>query len=100
MQFSYLYMLTNAARTFLYIGATPDLNAQLSEHMFVEPASFSKDIQPVHLIYLENFDRMELAERRAAEVKSWRESQKWKLIMSANPCLHELLLLDVQTSAA
>lgn len=100
MQLSHLYILANASRTFLYIGASDNLPDQLFEHKFVESASFSKETRPVHLIYFENFDSLEQAVSRACEVKAWRDSQKWQFIMAANPCLDELLWLDAETTAA
>ena len=100
MQFCYLYMLTNAARTYLYVGAASDLTAKLDEHRQTACSAFSKEIQPIHLIYFETFRDMRLAEMRASDIKTWKERQKWKLIMSANPCLSELLCVAAKTTAA
>ncbi|NUY80679.1 GIY-YIG nuclease family protein [Flavobacterium sp. MAH-1] len=100
MQFCYLYIFTNVARTYLYIGATDDLTQKLEEHKLIACSSFSKEIHATHLIYFETFSKLSLAESRVAEIKKWKESQKWRLIMRANPCLSELLWLDSETTAA
>jgi putative endonuclease len=100
MYYSYLYMLTNASRTYLYVGSTNDLSEAISEHRHTTCSSFSKEIQPIHLIYFETFQDLKLAEMRALEVRSWKERQKWKLVMNANPCLSELLWLHAETLAA
>ncbi len=100
MQFSYLYILTNATRTYLYVGATDNLPERLEEHRQIACSAFSKDMQPVHLIYFETFPKMSVADSRAKDIKTWKERQKWQLIMSANPCLSELLWLDSEMNAA
>lgn len=100
MQFSYLYILANANRTYLYIGFAQDLSFALEEHRQVACSAFSKEILPVHLLYFETFGNLALAESRSEEIKRWKDRQKWKLIMSANPCLSELLWLDCDTNAA
>ncbi|RZJ71568.1 GIY-YIG nuclease family protein [Flavobacterium sp.] len=100
MQFSYLYILTNATRTYLYVGATDDLSDKLNEHRQIACSAFSRDMQPAHLIYFETFKNIALAENRARDIKKWKERQKWQLIMSANPCLNELLWLDSDVHAA
>ncbi|RYZ83259.1 MAG: hypothetical protein EOP06_20305 [Proteobacteria bacterium] len=94
MQFSFLYILTDAMRTFLYIGATSDLTSDLVEHTAVAAASFSRDARPVHLIYFENFRNISQAGSRAEELRRLRDSKRWKIIMNANPCLTPLLHLD------
>jgi len=100
MQYSYLYILANASRTYLYVGATNDFPETLSEHRRTVCSAFSTEIQPVHLIYFETFANPEAAEKRACDLKSWKERQKWNLIMSANPCLSGLLWLDSEIAAA
>lgn len=100
MQFSYLYILTNATRTYLYVGATDDFVEKMNEHRLTACSSLSENIQPIHLIYFETFKNSVIAENRAREIKLWKERQKWKLIMSANPCLSELLRLDTEVYAA
>jgi|GEM_PF-6349818 len=100
MQFSYLYILTNFSRTYLYIGATDDLTQNLEEHRQTACSAFSKDMQPIYLIYFETFRNLKMAQTRASELKTLKDRQKWKLIMRANPCLSELLWLDSDSAAA
>ncbi|MBD3583098.1 GIY-YIG nuclease family protein [Flavobacterium selenitireducens] len=100
MQFAFLYILTNASRTYLYVGAAENLTEALQEHRQTACSAFSKDMQPVHLIYFEAFRNPALARSRADEILTWKERQKWQLIMRANPCLSELLWLDSESTAA
>ncbi|RZJ66753.1 MAG: GIY-YIG nuclease family protein [Flavobacterium sp.] len=93
------YILSNASRTFLLVGATENLNRQFTDHEILA-CSFSKEIQPAHLIYFENYTTLKSARSRAEQVKTWCDCKKWRLIMQANPLLNELLHLDAETSAA
>ena len=63
---------------FLYTGITWNLKKQLKEHRNgKEP--FTKNKQPLELVYYEMFGTRELAAAREREIKGWRRKKKEEL---------------------
>ena len=82
----YIYILTNQAKTVLYVGVTSDLKKRLFQHRdAVFPNSFSSRYNTKDLIYYEGFDNITEAIAREKQIKKWSRSKKAKLIFLKNP---------------
>lgn len=76
----YTYILKCADET-LYIGCTNNLEKRLEEHNTSKRgAHYTKIRRPVHLQYHEEYETLNEARRREAEIKSWRREKKLELI--------------------
>ncbi|TMU54543.1 GIY-YIG nuclease family protein [Flagellimonas algicola] len=87
----YVYMLTNASRTILYIGATRNIKKRIRKHIDGTGAVFTKKYHLKILIYYEEFDDVELAFKREKQLKNWKKDWKWNLVKSKNKDLLDLL---------
>ena len=81
----YIYMLTNLARTVLYIGVTSDLEGRLYEHRTADTPGFTKDYHVNRLVYCENYPDISAAIAREKQLKGWRRTKKDVLIATLNP---------------
>ena len=83
----YVYIITNPAKTVLYIGVTNDLNVRLSQHHQNRgnPKSFAGKYHCYLLVYYEHFSHIEHAIAREKELKKWRREKKDNLIATTNP---------------
>ena len=82
----YIYILTNAKKTVLYIGMTNSLTRRLDEHYLKEnPDSFSAKYNCHHLIYYEIYQYVYDAMARETQLKKWSRKKKEALINSKNP---------------
>ncbi len=83
----YVYILTNKAKTVLYVGVTNDLKQRLYFHNHPEP--FSKAIAAKYkvryLVYYEHFTNIEAAINREKQIKKFRREKKVTLINKFNP---------------
>lgn len=82
----YVYILTNASRSVLYIGVTNDLARRLFEHSDKDAStnSFTKKYHCKYLIYYEHFTHVDHAIEREKELKKWRREKKEALIKTEN----------------
>jgi putative endonuclease len=83
----YVYILTNPAKTTLYIGVTNDLRRRLSEHIANKgnEESFAGKYYCNRLVYHEHFTNIETAIDRETQLKKWSRAKKDALINSSNP---------------
>ncbi|KOS07141.1 endonuclease [Flavobacterium akiainvivens] len=83
----YVYMLTNKAKTVLYIGITNDLKERLYYHQNPEPHSkaFTAKYKCKYLVYYEHYDDVNVAIDRETQLKKWRRDKKEALIKGFNP---------------
>ena len=83
----YIYILTNKAKTVLYIGVTNNLKRRIYEHRKPEPnsKSFSSRYKTIYLIYYEHFFSIRKAIQREKQLKRWSRIKKEKLIATKNP---------------
>lgn len=87
----YVYILTNKAKTVLYIGVTNNLKIRLQQHTEgLNPKSFTSKYNVVFLLYFEKFTWVQLAIAREKELKGWKRDKKIELIKSINPDLEFL----------
>jgi putative endonuclease len=96
----YVYMLTNALRTVLYIGVTNDLARRLCEHndTLGQRSKFTGRYQTNILVYFELCADANQAIAREKELKGWSRAKKEKLLASFNPTW-EAINLETWTGA-
>jgi putative endonuclease len=82
----FVYILTNKAKTVLYIGVTNNLERRLYEHETNSgnKFKFTSKYNCVYLIYYEHFSNINQAIARETELKKWRREKKNNLIASMN----------------
>ncbi|MEM9361240.1 MAG: GIY-YIG nuclease family protein [Bacteroidota bacterium] len=84
----YVYMVTNANKTTLYIGMTNNLQIRLSQHYTDSQKakrSFAGKYNCYFLVFYESFENVLDAIRREKELKKWRRAKKEQLIQEVNP---------------
>ena len=86
----YVYMLTNANNTVIYVGVTNDLPRRLSEHKSGAVDSFTKRYRVHKLVYFEEYHNPNDAISREKQLKGWRRSKKNALVETTNPSWSDL----------
>ncbi|MEM1116292.1 MAG: GIY-YIG nuclease family protein [Bacteroidota bacterium] len=87
----WVYLLTNAKTTVLYVGMTSDLTRRLAEHEAGDDAeAFTARYQTHRLVYIEAFGEVRDAIRREKQIKGWRREKKRALVDAANPAWRDL----------
>ncbi|WP_295794968.1 GIY-YIG nuclease family protein [Mucilaginibacter sp.] len=83
----YVYIVTNADKSVLYVGVTNDLSRRLYEHKGNKgkPHTFAGKYYCYNLVYYEHFSHIEYAIAREKEIKKWRREKKDLLVESVNP---------------
>ena len=92
----YCYILTNVAKSVLYVGVTNELERRLEEHKYnaQTKTGFTGKYNVTNLIYFEEFDNPSDAIAREKMIKGWTRKKKEMLIATLNP---EWNFLDVST---
>jgi len=67
----------------LYTGITTDLARRLTEHRSGKGASYTRSKKAGRFVYSEKAKNRSAAQKREAEIKSWRREKKLKFIKSA-----------------
>ena len=86
----WVYIMTNASRTVLYIGMTNNLARRISQHRAGEGSSFTKKYRTTLLVYYEHTTEVEAAIRREKQLKGWTRIKKAKRIEANNPEWNDL----------
>ena len=87
----WVYILTNAKTTVLYVGMTNDLARRLAEHEAgTDPEAFTAQYRTHRLVYTEAFGEVRDAIRREKQIKGWRREKKRALVDAANPAWRDL----------
>ncbi len=81
----YVYILTNARRTVLYVGVTNDLDRRMEEHRSGQGSAFVRRYNLDRLAWFEEHQRPAHAIEAEKRVKSWRRDRKIALIEAMNP---------------
>lgn len=83
----YVYILTNTAKTVLYIGFTENLERRLLEHIENSGTnnSFAGKYYCTDLIYYEVYQYFNEAIAREKQLKKWGRKKKEWLINKTNP---------------
>ena len=82
---NYVYILTNAAHTVLYIGVTSNLPRRLYEHKHELVDGFTKTYHVHELMYAEPYSDIRTAIAREKQLKNWGRQKKNNLITENNP---------------
>lgn len=85
-----VYILSNKARTVLYIGVTTNLKQRLWQHQQGLVDSFSSRYLTHDLLYFETANDIRSAIEREKHLKRWRRSWKNQLISKFNPHWRDL----------
>ena len=86
----FVYLLTNATRTVLYIGITSDLEGRLYEHRTGALPSFTSRYRVDRLVYHESYGDVLAAIAREKQLKGWTRAKKEALIANMNPNWEDL----------
>ena len=84
----FVYIVTNVAKTVLYVGVTNNLRVRLFQHKMDamnEKSHFTGKYNAYHLIYWERFEFVDDAIRREKQLKGWSRKKKEALISQFNP---------------
>jgi putative endonuclease len=83
----FVYIITNPARTVLYVGVTNNLRRRIQEHYEQRgrQKTFAGRYFCFNLVYFERFSYPNHAISREKEIKKWRREKKDALINSFNP---------------
>ena len=81
----FVYILTNKAKTVLYIGVTNDLSIRLQQHIEgYNSFSFTSKYKCHYLVHFEHFYYIDDAIAREKELKGWSRAKKNILIETQN----------------
>lgn len=87
----WVYLLTNASSTVLYVGMTSELATRVAQHRErVDPNSFTARYRTDRLVHAEPFGDANEAIRREKQLKGWSRAKKRAVIDAANPAWDEL----------
>ena len=82
---SFVYILTNASNTVLYIGVTNNLVRRVWEHKNKVVAGFTSQYQLNKLVYYECYTDIYNAIQREKVLNFWKRAWKERLINQSNP---------------
>ncbi|MEO6834010.1 MAG: GIY-YIG nuclease family protein [Chitinophagaceae bacterium] len=86
----FIYILSNAGRSVLYIGVTNDLKRRITEHKEGRGGAFAARYNLKDIMYFEGFPTMVAAIAREKQLKRWHSTWKWNLIKAHNLSLKDL----------
>ncbi len=86
----YVYILSNATYTTVYIGVTNNLKGRVAEHKTAEIPGFTRQYNVNRLVYFEEFLDIHDAIAREKQLKKWRRAWKDELIKTMNPTWRDL----------
>lgn len=90
---AYVYILTNAGNSVLYVGVTSNLTQRIQQHKngFFKN-SFTSRYQINKLVYYELFPNISAAIAREKQIKAGSRQKKIDLVNSGNPDWKDLML--------
>jgi len=86
----WVYILTNAHDSVLYIGVTGDIQRRTREHKEGAVEGFTQQYNLTKLVYMEEFAEVEEAIGRKKQLKNWKREWKEELIRKDNPAFSDL----------
>ena len=86
----WVYIMSNKARSVLYIGVTNNLERRLYEHKNKLTEGFTKKYNLNKLVYFEETTDVKSALEREKQLKGWKREKKNILINSLNPDWNDL----------
>ena len=90
MRTYYVYLLTNANHTVLYIGVTNDIARRVAEHKAGTHEGFTKKYNVHKLVYFETHPDINVAIASEKQLKAGSRTKKLALINADNPAWEEL----------
>jgi putative endonuclease len=82
---AYVYLMSNAHKTVLYIGVTNDLMRRVAEHKAKVHKGFTETYNVDKLVYFEATDEISDAITREKQLKNWKRAWKNDLVATINP---------------
>lgn len=79
MPHGYTYLLKCSDGSF-YPGSTVDIERWLWEHQNLQEAIYTKNRQPLKLVYFEEYDRIDIAFYSEKQIQGWSHKKKKALI--------------------
>ncbi len=86
----YIYFMTNAADSVLYVGVTNSLKRRICEHASGQGSVFTQKYNCKKLVYFETFPDIEQAIVREKQIKHFKRAWKNELIKAVNPDWRDL----------
>lgn len=80
----YIYIMTNKAKTTLYIGVTATLHKRVEEHKSGKGSDFTKRYKCFYLVYYKGFHHIEEAIKMEKRMKKWKRQWKDNVIEEFN----------------
>ncbi|MBO5044545.1 MAG: GIY-YIG nuclease family protein [Alistipes sp.] len=90
MNSSWIYIMTNANNTVLYVGVTSNLTQRVRQHKAKELEGFTARYNITKVIYVEEYADIRNAIEREKQIKSWSRRKKEELIATQNPSWRDL----------
>jgi putative endonuclease len=85
--------MSNKPKGVIYIGVTDNLDERVKEHKLkLYPKSFTAKYNCNKLIYFEEFEKGNEAEKREKQLKKWKRGWKVQIIEELNPSWSDLTL--------
>ncbi len=88
----YVYLMSNATNSTLYIGVTNNLQRRVYEHKNELTEGFTKRYHIHKLVYFENTTDVRAAIEREKQLKGWSRARKDALVATMNPEWKDLSL--------
>ncbi|MFZ1691584.1 MAG: GIY-YIG nuclease family protein [Flavobacteriales bacterium] len=86
MKFYWVYIMTNAHNTVLYVGVTNNIERRAKEHKeHRNPGSFTARYNVEKLVWHEAHQSIDAAITREKQLKEWKRAWKERLIREMNP---------------
>ncbi len=85
----YAYILLCSDDSY-YTGSTKDISIRLEQHQNGEGAKHTARRLPVHLLYYEEYDRIDHAFYREKQIQGWSRKKKETLMRGAHYLLSNL----------
>ena len=82
---AYVYLMSNAHNTVLYIGVTSNLMRRVAEHKAKVHKGFTETYNVDKLVYFEATDEIGAAITREKQLKNWKRAWKNDLVATTNP---------------
>ena len=90
MNSRWIYIMTNANNTVLYVGVTSNLTQRVRQHKAKELEGFTARYNITKVIYVEEYADIRNAIEREKQIKSWSRRKKEELIATQNPSWRDL----------
>ena len=90
MKKSYIYFMANKNNTVIYIGVTSNLLERVKQHKIKIHKGFTARYNCDKLVYVEEFENINLAIAREKQLKAGNRKRKEELIQQKNPTWKDL----------